>query len=179
MPSPCCNGLVHINPYGQDPVCLAADLANDVPDSVDELVRRCVEAGVAREWTPAARDLERVRELLGEWTAVVDAEPGPERAARLNALLARGTSHPRLTGHDGHWHLHYRDDDLPLAGVLHALIATGTAMHLAGRGMDRLGRCAVPECRRIFADVSRTGRRRWCSVRCANRAGVRRHRART
>jgi len=160
-------------------VCLAADLANDVPESAAELARRCVDAGVADEWSAGPRDLEQVRALLDEWVGVVDARPGPERAARLNALLASGTSHPRLTDHDGQWHLHHRDDGLPLAGVLHALIATGTAMHLAGRGMDRLGRCAVPECRRIFADVSRTGRRRWCSVRCANRAGVRRHRART
>lgn len=178
MAPACCNALVHINPYGHDPVCLAADLANDVPGSVDELVDRCVAAGVAREWTAGPRDLERVCTLLADWAGVVDAEPGPERAARLNALLASGTSYPRLTGHDGHWHLHYRDDGLPFASVLHALVATGTAVHLAERGMDRLGRCAVPECRRIFADVSRTGRRRYCSVRCANRAGVRRHRAR-
>ncbi|MBW0104298.1 CGNR zinc finger domain-containing protein [Pseudonocardia sp. KRD291] len=169
---------MHINPYGHDPVCLAADLANHPPESVDELVTRCLEAGLSREWTPGPEDLVRVRALLARWTDVVDADPGPNRAERLNVLLASGTAHPRLTDHDGHWHLHYRDADLSLAGVLHALIATGTAMHLAGRGMDRLGRCAVDECRLIYADTSRTGRRRYCSTRCANRDGVRRHRAR-
>lgn len=157
---------------------LAADLANRPPRTVDELVSRCVEAGLAEEWVAGPGDLDAARVLLGRWVEVVDAAPGAERAARLNTLLATGTAYPRLTDHDGHWHLHYRDPDLPLAGVLHALIATGTAMHLAGRGMDRLGRCAVDDCRLIFADTSRTGRQRYCSPRCATRDGVRRHRAR-
>lgn len=157
---------------------LAADLANRPPSILDELVERCLDAGLTREWTPGPADLAAVRELLARWVEVVDAEPGPARAERLNALLAAGTAHPRLTDHDGRWHLHYRDPELSLAGVLHALIATGTAMHLAGRGMDRLGRCAVDDCRLIYADTSRTGRQRYCSPRCANRDGVRRHRAR-
>lgn len=169
---------MHINPYGQDPVRLAADLANRPPRTVDELAARCLDAGLSEEWVAGPADLDATRALLDRWTQVVDTPPGPERAARVNALLADGTAHPRLTDHDGHWHLHYRDVELPLAGVLHALIATGTAMHLAGRGMDRLGRCAVAECRRIFADTSRTGRQRYCSPRCATRDGVRRHRAR-
>ncbi|MDN5915503.1 MAG: CGNR zinc finger domain-containing protein [Pseudonocardia sp.] len=169
---------MHISPYGYDPVRLAADLANHPPETLDELVTRCLDAGLSREWVPGPEDLTRTRELLARWVDVVDAEPGPDRAERLNALLASGTAHPRLTDHGGHWHLHYRDRELPLAGVLHALVATGTAMHLAERGMDRLGRCAVAECRLIYADTSRTGRRRYCSTRCANRDGVRRHRAR-
>lgn len=169
---------MHINPYGRDPVLLAADLANDPPESVDELARRCLDAGVAHDWEAAAGDLAAVRGLLARWTAVVDAAPGPERARLLNALLAEGTGAPRLTDHDGHWHLHYRDEGLGLPGVLHALVATGTAMHLAGRGMDRLGRCATDGCRRVFADVSRNGRQRYCSARCGNTDAVRRHRGR-
>ncbi|GGS19861.1 hypothetical protein GCM10010252_69130 [Streptomyces aureoverticillatus] len=54
----------------------------------------------------------------------------------------------------------------------------GTALHLTGRGMHRLGRCAVAECDTVFADTSRTGRQRYCSQRCATRDAVRRHRAR-
>lgn len=86
------------------------------------------------------------------------------------------TSHARLTEHDGLWHLHYREDDVPLGTVLSSLIASGTALHLVGRGMERLGRCALGECRRVYADVSRTGKQRYCSARCANRDAVRRHR---
>ena len=167
---------MHINPYGRDPVLLAVELVNDPPSSVAELVERCLGAGLAREWEPVPADLTAVRAFLDRWAAVVDAEPGPERADLLNALLAEGTGPPRLTDHDGHWHLHHRDDDLGLAGVLHALIATGTATHLVTRGMDRLGRCAAPGCERVFADVSRNGRRRYCSARCGNTDAVRRHR---
>ncbi|GIH23509.1 hypothetical protein Aph01nite_18190 [Acrocarpospora phusangensis] len=65
----------------------------------------------------------------------------------------------------------------PLGAVLFALISVSTALHLLGRGMHRLGRCAVPECTVIFADTSRTGRQRYCSQPCANRDAVRRHRA--
>ena len=167
---------MHINPYGRDPVVLAADLVNTPPGSLGELVERCVAAGVAREWEPVPADLDTVRAFLDRWTAVVDAAPGAERARLLNALLAEGTGPPRLTDHDGHWHLHHRDEGLGLAGVLHALIATGTATHLATRGMDRLGRCAAQGCERVFADVSRNGRQRYCSARCGNTDAVRRHR---
>jgi predicted RNA-binding Zn ribbon-like protein len=62
--------------------------------------------------------------------------------------------------------------------VLRALLATGTATHLATRGMDRLGRCAAEGCTRVYADVSRNGRQRYCSARCGNTDAVRRHRGR-
>ncbi|MFP5020930.1 CGNR zinc finger domain-containing protein [Pseudonocardia phyllosphaerae] len=169
---------MHLNPYGRDPVLLAADLVNDPPSSHTELADRCLEAGLTPDWTVQPADLGTVRILLGRWTAVVDAEPGAARARLLNELLAAGTGPPRLTDHDGHWHLHYRDDGLDLPGVLHALIATGTALHLTARGMDRLGRCAAPACDRVFADVSRNGRQRYCSPRCGNTDAVRRHRDR-
>lgn len=169
---------MHINPYGRDPVLLAADLVNEPPSSLAELVERCVAAGVAREWEPVGTDLAVVREFLRRWTAVVDAAPGVARARLLNELLAEGAGPPRLTDHDGQWHLHHRDDGLGLAGVLHALIAVGTATHLATKGMDRLGRCAADGCGRVYADVSRTGRQRYCSPRCGNTDAVRRHRSR-
>ncbi|WP_374113801.1 CGNR zinc finger domain-containing protein [Microbacterium sp. zg.B96] len=37
---------------------------------------------------------------------------------------------------------------------------------------------AGDECDNVVVDVTRNGRQRYCSVRCANRDGVRRHRAR-
>jgi predicted RNA-binding Zn ribbon-like protein len=60
--------------------------------------------------------------------------------------------------------------------MIAALITVGTALHLTGLGMDRLGRCAAEGCSRIYADTSRNGRQRFCSPACANRAAVRRHR---
>lgn len=168
---------MHINPYGEDPVRFAVSLAVSPPTSGDDLVARCREVGV--EVPPGPVDLDDVRAFLADWIGVVDAPSEEVRAERLNALLADASAFPRLTNHAGDgWHVHYRDPDLPLAGVLRALIGVGTALHLTGRGMHRLGRCAVVECHRPFADVSRTGRQRYCSPACANRDAVRRHRIR-
>ncbi|MFE7119821.1 CGNR zinc finger domain-containing protein [Streptomyces sp. NPDC057654] len=170
---------MHLNPYGADAVKLAVDLANRPPADVEELVERCRAAGLALERPATARDLRSVRATIAAWEGVVDADGEQERAELLNRMLAGAAAHPRLTDHEGDgWHLHYRDDRQPLGAVLSSLIAVGTALHLVGRGMHRLKRCAVTECAAIFADTSRTGRQRYCSQPCANRDAVRRHRAR-
>jgi predicted RNA-binding Zn ribbon-like protein len=94
--------------------------------------------------------------------------------------MAQAAAYPRLTDHDGEgWHLHYRDENDSLPFVLRAVISVGTSLHLATRGMHRLGRCAAEPCRNVVVDVTRNGRQRYCSVRCANRAAVRRHRSRS
>ncbi|MFE0172161.1 CGNR zinc finger domain-containing protein [Streptomyces sp. NPDC059002] len=169
---------MHLNPYGEDAVNLAADLANRPPADAAELADRCRVAGLALEHPVTERDVVRTRTALDAWEKVVDATDECERAELVNGMLAEAAAYPRLTDHMGSgWHLHYRDDQQPLGGVLFSLISVGTALHLAGRGMHRLRRCDVTECTTIFADTSRTGRQRYCSQRCANRDAVRRHRA--
>jgi predicted RNA-binding Zn ribbon-like protein len=169
---------MHLNPYGEDPVRLATELTADLPRTAEELTRRCVDAGVAVERPATAADLRQVEEFLTSWLAVVDAGTPELRASLLNDLLAASSAYPRLTDHaDSGWHIHYRDSGLELAGVLRALISVGTALHLTGRGMHRLGRCALVECGNAFGDFSRGGRQRYCSPSCANRDAVRRHRA--
>ena len=178
MPPVCCNGLVHLNPYGEDPVRLAVDLTSSPPRTPEELAGRCAAAGVVVERPASARDLAEMTAFLDRWLTVVDTPDHRRRAELLNVLLAESSSSPRLTDHAGDgWHLHYRDADLSLAGVLRALISVGTALHLTGRGMDRLHRCALADCARPFADFSRGGKQRYCSPPCANRDAVRRHRA--
>ncbi len=171
---------MHLNPYGEDAVNLAADLCNRRPTTAEELADRCRGAGLTLERPVEQADLAHALAALDAWEKVVDATDERERAERANRMLAASTAHPRLTDHAGDgWHLHYRDDRLRLAALLFSLISVGTALHLAGRGMHRLRRCEVTECATVFADTSRTGRRRYCSHRCANRDAVRRHRART
>lgn len=47
---------------------------------------------------------------------------------------------------------------------------------LAGPRLDRVRRCANPDCGWLFLDDSRAGKRRWCSMSaCGNRAKARRH----
>ncbi|MFC8131246.1 CGNR zinc finger domain-containing protein [Streptomyces sp. NPDC057302] len=171
---------MHLNPYGEEVVNLAADLANRRPATADELAERCRTAGLVLEAPVTPDDLDRAHDALEAWEKVVDATDEDERAELLNRMLEASAAHPRMTNHaDTGWHLHYREDRQPLGALLFQLISVGTALHLAGRGMHRLRRCAVTECATIFADTSRTGRQRYCSQRCANRDAVRRHRARS
>lgn len=128
---------------------------------------------------PDADDHAAARVVIDDWLKIVDEPDADARAALLNAQLAVAGAYPRLTNHDGEgWHLHYRDDVDSLPFVLRAVISLGTSLHLVTRGMDRLRRCEAAPCRRVIADVTRNGRQRFCSVRCSNRAAVRRHRAR-
>jgi predicted RNA-binding Zn ribbon-like protein len=47
---------------------------------------------------------------------------------------------------------------------------------LTGSKLDKVRRCANPECGWLFLDDSRAGKRRWCSMSaCGNRAKARRH----
>lgn len=183
MTPACCNGIVHLNPYGADAVLLAVNLANRPVTTALELAERCEESGVesrlVRDRKVTADDLAMVRVALDEWRAVVDADEEHVRVKLINEMLAKYTDHPRLTNHAGDgWHVHYRPDNVTVGRLVATLVSTGTALHLAGRGITRLGRCATAGCTNVYADLSRTGRQRYCSPACANRDAVRRHRAR-
>ncbi|WP_369355896.1 CGNR zinc finger domain-containing protein [Streptomyces sp. cg2] len=170
---------MQLNPYGADPVRYVVDLTNSPPTSAKELAERSVAAGMVLDHPVTDDDLTEVLAYLDRFAEVVDAPTDARRAELLNSLLAEAAAHPRLTDHaDGGWHIHYREDGQHLAGVLRAVAGVGTALHLTGLGMHRLGRCALAECPRAFADFSRAGRQRYCSPTCANRDAVRRHRAR-
>lgn len=170
---------MRLNPYGEYAALLAASLANDWPVDRAGIEARTIERGMTMRFPAAPDDHLKTRAVIDDWLRVVD-EPDPDtRAALLNAQMAAVTAYPRLTDHDGEgWHLHYRDNDETLPRVLAAVISVGTSLHLVTRGMDRLGRCAADPCTNVVVDVTRNGRQRYCSVRCANRAAVRRHRAR-
>ncbi len=170
---------MHFNHYGQDAVLLAVDLANDPPRDAGELVSRCDAAGFVFDADDVGiRDLHKTLEYLERWRAVARAADEQVRADLLNDLLLHHAAAPRLTDHAGTgWHLHFRDDNVAGWQQICVLISAATALHLTGRGIDRLGECELAECTRVYADVSRNGRQRYCSPTCANRAAVRRHRA--
>lgn len=170
---------MHLNPYGEYAVLLAASLANDPPADREGIERRTREFGMTMAFVRRDDDHRQTRTVIDRWLAIVDSTREDERAALLNAEMAEASAYPRLVNHDREgWHLHYRDEDQSLAHVLRAVISVGTALHLTTRGMHRLARCAADPCRSVVVDVTRNGRQRFCSVRCANRAAVRRHRAR-
>ncbi|HEX4402095.1 MAG TPA: CGNR zinc finger domain-containing protein [Galbitalea sp.] len=174
---------MHLNPYGEYAVLLAASLANDWPGDRSGVIDRARSFGMRLVFAPPRfADHAEVRSVIDRWLAVVDEVIPDQRAALLNRYLAQTSAYPRLTSHDGEgWHLHYRDIDQTLPHVLDAVISVGTALHLTTRGMSRLARCAAGSapgdlCRNVVVDITRNGRQVYCSVRCANRAAVRRHR---
>lgn len=172
---------MHLNPYGEYAVLLAASLANDWPSDRAGIVGRTRDFGMTVEFPEEPDDHGRVRRVIDDWLTVVDSSDPHDRARILNSHMAAATAYPRLTDHDDEgWHLHYRDDDArSLPRVLSAVVSVGTALHLTTRGMHRLDRCAAGDpCSAVVVDVTRNGRQRYCSVRCANRAAVRRHRVR-
>lgn len=180
---------MQLNPYGEYAVLLAGSLADSWPVDRHGIEERTREFGMTMPFRATATDHNDVRAVIDQWLAVVDAPTDEGRAVLLNNLMRDAAAYPRLTDHDGEgWHLHYRDDDQSLARVLLAVISVGTALHLTTRGMHRLGRCqagrtadgvaTTDPCGNVVVDVTRGGRQRYCSVRCANRDAVRRHRAR-
>lgn len=175
---------MHLNPYGAEAVLLAVNLVTNPAHTPAELAERCEESGVesrlVRQRKVTSADLAAVRVALDEWLQVVDAADEHTRVKLVNEMLAKYTEHPRLTDHAGDgWHVHYRPDNVPVGRLVATLISTGTALHLAGRGITRLGRCRTADCDNVYADLSRGGRQRYCSPACANRDAVRRHRSRT
>lgn len=170
---------MHLNPYGTYAVQLGASLANDWPHDRDGIEERTREFGMTMRFARHEGDHAGVRTVIDEWLRVVDAADPERRAEILNRQMADAAAFPQLVNHDGEgWHLHYRDDRESLPGVLRSVIPVGTALHLTTRGVTRLGRCEAAPCENVVVDVTRNGRQRFCSVRCANRAAVRRHRAR-
>ncbi|WP_159441853.1 CGNR zinc finger domain-containing protein [Williamsia sterculiae] len=121
------------------------------------------------EWLP---DDAVVQAAADEVWEVFDA---PDRAERLNALLARTRLQPRLTlAGDLRWHSPARS----VAGILLARFTATTLDAVRLVGWDRLGVCGAADCVDVFIDDGGRAHRRYCSTTCLNRTRVRDHRAR-
>jgi predicted RNA-binding Zn ribbon-like protein len=131
-----------------------------------------------QEFTPAQADAFR------EWGRTLrrffEATELETAVALLNDELRRIPMHPHLTDHGdpAGLHIHYAPPsaDLPLR------FRAATLMYLSElvvqHGLTRTGVCAADGCDRVYADTSRSGRRRFCSDPCANRTNVAAFRAR-
>lgn len=169
---------MYVNPYTEPLLRNAADLLNSPVRTSAELEARWIARDMPVGRRATAADLREVRKFLREWEKAIDASTEDERVGVLNDLLARFTSTPTITNHDGSgWHLHYRDPDAGFAATLAGATTAATAQYLADRGMRRLRRCALTDCSNVLVDFSRPGTQKYCTHNCANRDAVRRHRA--
>jgi predicted RNA-binding Zn ribbon-like protein len=132
---------------------------------------------------PAAdRAIADARGLRKALRAVIDARVAerPPRASELdvvNRWLRRRAALRLVPGADG-LALTTDPGDDPVRGALGRL-AESAARGLVGDDPHRLRVCANDECRWVYYDTSKGGRRKWCDMAvCGNRAKARRHRER-
>ncbi|SMQ59498.1 CGNR zinc finger domain-containing protein [Agreia sp. VKM Ac-1783] len=113
--------------------------------------------------------VHRVRtQLRHVWNLERDAA-----AVEVNAMLRQTRALPQLVRHDAFdWHLHASDDDEPLADRILSEASLAFIDVIRTDEMTRLRSCAASDCEGIFADLSRNGSKRFCSVRCGNRMNM-------
>ncbi|MFF9509909.1 CGNR zinc finger domain-containing protein [Streptomyces sp. NPDC014724] len=189
-------------PYRFDPGALCLELlptGGYAPDAADEVVRTRyaayevlhTPADLVR-WAGESRlpdglslsvstaELRRAHELRGAlWSltaARAHGRPLPSAdLATVNAVAAEPPLVPRIDAGSG--------------GLAWAPAATGTALLstvardavklFTGPHADRFRECGSDNCKLLFVDTSRPGRRRWCAMEhCGNLHKVRAHRAR-
>ncbi|MCI4044633.1 ABATE domain-containing protein [Streptomyces sp. TRM75563] len=121
-------------------------------------------------------DARALRDALWRLTEghVRGAPPGPDDLATLNDAAAHPPLTARLTADGGRaW-----APGGTGAGLL-STVARDAVDLFTGAHAHRIRTCGAHDCRLLFVDTSRPGKRRWCSMeRCGNRAKVRAHRAR-
>jgi len=153
-----------VNHPGCDAAALAAELrGRDVHDPRPTPA----DAAALRPWTDRLRSVFEAPSVAG-------------KAGLADALLVAADCRPRLVSHaDGQpFHFHYAPAETGLAARVRALTAAGLGHVIDGGAGDRLRACDRPSCGVAFIDTSRNGRRRFCSVRCANQVNVAAHRRR-
>ncbi|MEU4113416.1 CGNR zinc finger domain-containing protein [Kitasatospora sp. NPDC028055] len=112
------------------------------------------------------------------WHLAADRAHGRPGDPADRAALNRAAAHPPLVPQiapDG-----TAAAPLPADGTqLVSTLARDAIALLTGPHADRIRECRAHDCRLLFVDTSRPGRRRWCSMeRCGNRNKVRALRAR-
>ena len=128
-------------------------------------------------WLARVRDARAaMREV---WDATVERRtPRQDALDTLNGILDRGPRVELRATLNGVNVAHRHPEEDPTGEAL-ARIATPLVEAIAGHETDRFRICANDDCRWVFEDESRAGRRRWCDMSsCGNRAKVRRYRER-
>jgi predicted RNA-binding Zn ribbon-like protein len=148
--------------------------------SIDAPTQTTLEAWANRHGTEAARLFDEAIAARETIYALLSATAAGEAVAArdvdaLNRLLAAAPTRMNLAaGKDGNrWRL---PPATPTAASLLAPAIWSAGDLLAGQRLQRLRLCANPKCRWLFVDYSKSGTRRWCTMRaCGNRAKAHRH----
>lgn len=135
---------------------------------VRDLIDERIITEVAR---PSVADIAALRLVREQLRAIAQETDEHVRIRLVNAALASSTTQPRLADHDGlGLHLHFFPRNARVADHLLTDCAMAVAgLMVSGEG-SRLKQCAVPECSRVFLDMTRNRSRAYCDSRtCGNR----------
>ncbi|MFI6789783.1 CGNR zinc finger domain-containing protein [Nonomuraea sp. NPDC050383] len=172
---------------------LAGDLANTSPTvqgealpTPDALTEFLAGHGlrldaVADGRLPSDDDVREVHLLRREARGVVETETEDQAVAGGAVLAGRAGLRPVLERDpSGRWQWYVPTrPGAPLAEELATLIGIGLLGAVRALGHDRFRACAAPGCRGVFVDISRGGRRIYCTPdACGNRINVANHRER-
>ena len=130
----------------------------------------------------AGRILRKVHRVRGAMRELVEAAverrpPDLGQLSEVNRALRTHYIYELIPAPDGVSMDHRHEGD-PIDGAL-ARLAESVAREVSQGEPERLRICANEHCRYVFADTSRTGRRKWCDMStCGNRAKAARHRER-
>jgi len=162
----------------------AAALVNTGRGESDRLgsIAALDEFATAGQWsgsrTHDQAELDAVRRLRPRlerlWSMTED-----EAAGLVNTLLREARALPQLVKHDGwDYHLHATPPEAPLADRMAVEAAMAFTDVIRTRQLDRLRRCAAPDCDNVHVDLSKNRSRRFCGTACANRTNVAAYRVR-
>lgn len=146
------------------------------PGDLDEFLAG---QGFSGSRTHTVGELRAVRHLrsrlLQLWTADENT-----LASGVNQLLRNARALPQVVRHDSWgWHLHCTSPAAPLEDRMATEAAMALADALRAGELDRLGRCAAPDCSAVLLDLTRNRSKRYCDTgNCGNREHVRSYRNR-
>lgn len=128
----------------------------------------------------AERAIARIRRVRAAMRELAEATverraPDPKQLDRINRALRTPYTYVLVPTPDGRGWDHKHEGD-PVEGALARLVES-IAREISQGHPERMRVCANEECRWVFHDTSRSGRRKWCDMAtCGNRAKVARHR---
>jgi CGNR zinc finger len=175
----CCNFLMQFDTYTVAGAHIACWMVNN-PVAEPGALGAVLAGYDVHEPIATGRQARALEPWAGLLRTVFEAGTEAERALRADSLLIAADCRPRLVRHadDLPFHLHYAPVRAGLAARVRALTAGGLAHVIDDGSGFRLRVCQRGGCLTAFLDVSRNGRRRFCSLRCANQVNVANHRRR-